>query len=152
MKTSQTKMLLRWWLLVIIMVISFFITWKMDFLNFLIEKDFTKLSFVILGILIISTLSIGIKIFNDFDYHDYEMEWFAGDAVISIGMIGTVVGFIYMLYSIFMEINFGESSELVQSLKEMSNGMSTALLTTLVGLISSILIKFQLILVKTYRE
>ena len=80
------------------------------------------------------------------------MEWFAGDAVISIGMIGTVVGFIYMLYSIFMEINFGESSELVQSLKEMSNGMSTALLTTLVGLISSILIKFQLILVKTYRE
>ena len=58
MKNSQTKMQLRWWLLVIIMVISFFITWKMDFLNFLIEKDFTKLSFVILGILIISTLSI----------------------------------------------------------------------------------------------
>ena len=108
MKTSQTKMLLRWWLLVIIMVISFFITWKMDFLNFLIQKDFTKLSFVILGILIISTISIGIKIFNDFDHNDYEMEWFAGDAVISIGMIGTVVGFIYMLYSIFMEINFND--------------------------------------------
>ena len=68
--------------------------------------------------------------------------------VISLGMIGTVVGFIYMLYSVFTGIDLSDTSNLQDSLAMMAKGMGTALLTTLVGLISSVLIKCQLVVVE----
>ena len=68
--------------------------------------------------------------------------------VISLGMIGTVVGFIYMLYSVFTGIDLSDTSNLQESLAMMAKGMGTALLTTLVGLVSSVLIKCQLVMVE----
>ena len=63
-------------------------------------------------------------------------------------MIGTVVGFIFMLYSAFAELNVTDTLKLQQSMMMMAQGMGTALLTTLVGLVSSVLIKWQLIIAK----
>ena len=63
-------------------------------------------------------------------------------------MIGTVIGFIYMLYSVFNNLNIEDTLAIQQSLGHMAKGMGTALLTTLIGLISSVLIKSQLILVE----
>ena len=71
-----------------------------------------------------------------------------GDAVISIGMIGTVIGFIYMLFAVFSNIDLTDSIKMMSSLSEMAEGMSTALLTTLTGLVSSMLLKLQLIIAK----
>ena len=62
------------------------------------------------------------------------------------GMIGTVIGFIYMLFAVFSNIDLTDSIKMMSSLGEMAEGMSTALLTTLMGLVSSILIKLQLII------
>ena len=89
---------------------------------------------------------IGYKYYKN--NHDFEIEWFTSEVVISLGMIGTVVGFIFMLYAAFSELTVDDPVKLQQSMMLMAKGMGTALLTTLVGLISSVLIKCQLIIAK----
>lgn len=128
------------------MILSGAVTWYFSFINFLYANDFTKLSFVIIAILFFTTLIIGYKYYKN--NHDFEIEWFTSEVVISLGMIGTVVGFIFMLYAAFSELSVDDSAKLQQSMMLMAKGMGTALLTTLVGLISSVLIKCQLIIAK----
>jgi len=128
------------------MILSGAVTWYFSFVNFLYANDFTKLSFVIIAILFFTTIIIGYKYYKN--NHDFEIEWFTSEVVISLGMIGTVVGFIFMLYAAFSELNVDDPAKLQQSMMLMAKGMGTALLTTLVGLISSVLIKCQLIIAK----
>ena len=101
---------------------------------------------MILAIFAFTTLGIGYKYYKE--NYDFELEWFISETVISLGMIGTVVGFIFMLYSAFSELNVSDTIKLQQSMMLMAQGMGTALLTTLIGLISSVLIKCQLIIAK----
>ena len=140
------NLFLKWWLIFILMILSGAVTWYFSFINFLYANDFTKLSFVIIAILFFTTLIIGYKYYKN--NHDFEIEWFTSEVVISLGMIGTVVGFIFMLYAAFSELTVDDSAKLQQSMMLMAKGMGTALLTTLVGLISSVLIKCQLIIAK----
>jgi hypothetical protein len=140
------NLFLKWWLIFILMILSGAVTWYFSFVNFLYANDFTKLSFVIIAILFFTTLIIGYKYYKN--NHDFEIEWFTSEVVISLGMIGTVVGFIFMLYAAFSELTVDDSVKLQQSMMLMAKGMGTALLTTLVGLISSVLIKCQLIIAK----
>jgi len=135
---------LKWWLLIILILIGIGVAWNFEFFVFLHEKDFTNLGLFTLFVFIVNSTTTGIKIFNE--SKDYEVEWFCSDAVVSIGMIGTVIGFIYMLFSVFSDLNLGDSAQMMMALSEMAKGMSTALLTTLVGLISSVLLKFQLVI------
>jgi hypothetical protein len=140
------NLFLKWWLIFILMILSGAVTWYFSFINFLYANDFTKLSFVIIAILFFTTLIIGYKYYKN--NHDFEIEWFTSEVVISLGMIGTVVGFIFMLYAAFSELTVDDPIKLQQSMMLMAKGMGTALLTTLVGLISSVLIKCQLIIAK----
>ena len=107
---------------------------------------------MIVSLFAICTSVIGYKIWNSAikkikDYN-YETEWFMSEILISLGMIGTVIGFIFMLHSVFGNLNISDTVAVQQSLGSMAKGMGTALLTTLVGLISSVLIKSQLIMVE----
>lgn len=140
------SMFLKWWLLFILIIIASSISWYFSFVDFLYYNDFTRLSFVILAIFFFTTLGIGYKYYKE--NYDFELEWFTSETVISLGMIGTVVGFIFMLYSAFAELNVSDTLKLQQSMMLMAQGMGTALLTTLVGLVSSVLIKWQLIIAK----
>ena len=67
---------------------------------------------------------------------------FAGDALLKLGLLGTIVGFILMLLPIASLDNFDPTS-MKSSMKVMSGGMSVAMYTTLVGLVGSILVKVQ---------
>ena len=122
-----------------------------DFGNFLYENDFTKISLLIVSLFTIATSVIGYKLWTKKEY-SYDKEWFVSEAVISLGMIGTVIGFIFMLYSVFSGIDLSDTSNLQESLMMMAKGMGTALLTTLVGLISSVLIKCQLVMVENEKS
>jgi len=51
-----------------------------------------------------------------------------------------------MLFSVFSNIDLSDSAKTMKALSEMANGMSTAMLTTLVGLVTSVLLKFQLVI------
>lgn len=143
---------LRWWLLIILTIAGYSIGAYFGFFGFLYLNDLTRLSFTILFIFWATTVMIGYKTYQNKisgeTYSDFEFEWFTSEAILSIGMIGTVIGFIYMLYSVFDDLDFENVAKLQESMMLMAQGMGTALLTTLVGLISSVIIKFQLMIVE----
>ena len=72
-----------------------------------------------------------------------EVGWFISDFVLTIGMIGTVSGFLLMLTGAFAGIDLTDEVAMKNVLEKMSKGMSTALYTTLFGLICGGLLKIQ---------
>ena len=68
--------------------------------------------------------------------------YMAVDVLLKLGLTGTVIGFILMLLPIG-EIKEFDPQILQQLLATMSGGMAIALYTTLTGLLTSMLLKFQ---------
>jgi len=67
---------------------------------------------------------------------------FVSDALLRLGLLGTVVGFILMLAPVAELENFDPVGARTL-LQEMSGGMAVALYTTLCGLVTSLLLKLQ---------
>ena len=66
----------------------------------------------------------------------------ACDVLLRLGLLGTIIGFIMMLLPV-SDIREFDSSVMQQLLATMSGGMAVALYTTLTGLITSTLLRFQ---------
>ena len=71
-----------------------------------------------------------------------EAGWFTSELCLTIGMAGTVTGFIMML-SGFTKVDVSDVSTIQGLIKSLGTGMSTALYSTLTGLICSALLKIQ---------
>ena len=104
------------------------------------------LTFVIIGLYIMCSSYLGSLSWNcdsneKQDLKSIDSGWFCSELCLALGMIGTVIGFIQML-SGFTSIPEGTAG-LQKMLAEMSFGMSTALYTTLAGLIFGNLLKLQ---------
>jgi flagellar motor component MotA len=83
---------------------------------------------------------------RDFVEHkEIDVGWFIAESCLALGMVGTVTGFLYMLGTAFENIDIEEARTLQNALSSMAKGMSTALYTTLTGLIASLIIKVQLV-------
>ena len=68
--------------------------------------------------------------------------WFVADLMIKLGLLGTVIGFIFMLNSVAqMETTDLNAAKLM--LIQMSGGMRIALFTTLAGLSSGLILGIQ---------
>lgn len=72
----------------------------------------------------------------------HQTGWFVADLMIRLGLLGTVIGFIFMLSSIATVENV-DLHTMQQLLSNMSGGMRIALYTTLAGLSAGILLGFQ---------
>lgn len=68
--------------------------------------------------------------------------WFVSDALVKLGLLGTIIGFILMLEPVASIENF-DVEHLKRALTAMTGGMAVALFTTLTGLIGSTLLKLQ---------
>jgi len=75
----------------------------------------------------------------------HEFGWFIVDILLKLGLIGTIVGFILMLGSVANSATL-DVNTMQKILRQMSSGMGTALFTTLAGLIGSILLGMQYLL------
>jgi len=72
----------------------------------------------------------------------HALGYLAVDILLKLGLTGTVIGFILMLLPIG-EIKDFDPQILQKLLATMSGGMAVALYTTLTGLVTSMLLKFQ---------
>ncbi len=72
----------------------------------------------------------------------HETGWFLAELMIRLGLLGTVIGFIFMLGSV-ANVASVDVHALQQLLTNMSDGMRIALYTTLTGLGAGILLSFQ---------
>ena len=71
-----------------------------------------------------------------------EFGWFVADLLLSLGLLGTVIGFILMLGPI-SGLDTTDESAIKGALAAMSGGMAVALYTTLTGLVGGMLLKVQ---------
>lgn len=142
------KSFLIWWLLFILQSFSLYISYYFGAIEAIWLSDQTKLSFIILILWGVTSLLIGFWhiYFNKFSITRLiKIGWFLSEVCLAIGMIGTVAGFLLMLGGAFADIDINDVSTLQSALSTMALGMSTALYTTLIGLISSIFLKSQLV-------
>ena len=145
------RVLLRWWLIFCLSILAGGIAVYFNIHKELYQSDQTKISFLILVIFVLTSLWIGwVTKLQD---RTVEIGWFIAEACLALGMIGTVTGFLLMLNGAFAEIDLSNPTTIQTSLTKMALGMSTALYTTLTGLICSLALKIQLVNVENeYRE
>jgi MotA/TolQ/ExbB proton channel family len=71
-----------------------------------------------------------------------QIGFFASDALIKLGLLGTIIGFILMLAPI-AGLDAADRASVKSSMGLMSDGMAVAMYTTLTGLVGSILVQIQ---------
>ena len=141
--------ILKWWLIFCLTLLGFGTAIYFDVHKILYEADVTRLSYLIISIFICTSVWIGIKTYRVGKLEDYDQKsdvgWFIAESCLALGMVGTVTGFLIMLGTAFENVDVTNAVTLQQALADMAIGMSTALWTTLVGLVSSLIIKVQLV-------
>ena len=137
------KDFLCWWLIVCVVGTGSYIIHTMGWLVPLYTNDLTYITFLITVLAVLTTLSLGYK-FKVPDAVSVNVEWFVSDVVLTLGMLGTIIGFMIMLHGTFSSIEFNDAHSIRLALSSMSQGLFTALNTTLLGLVSSIILKVQL--------
>ena len=143
------KSVLKWWLIFCLIVLGIGTCFYFDVHKSLYESDITRLSYLILIIFGCTSVWIGTKTYKVGILQDYEQKsdvgWFISESCLALGMVGTVTGFLIMLGTAFANVDVTNAVTLQQALSDMAIGMSTALWTTLVGLVCSLIIKVQLV-------
>jgi len=141
---------LKWWIQTAIIVFSAFMINQYGWWEFLYNADMTKISFVIIGVFLISSLSIGFISLKSTNWDHIDRltnyVWFGSEIMVTLGMIGTVAGFLIMLNTAFTGLDVNDIKNVQDAISDMAIGMSTALVTTLVGLVCSTIIKIQMII------
>jgi hypothetical protein len=151
---KRWRLWLRWWLLFIFLLSAACILWSKGLFIAVWGVDWTNICFIIYGIFGLGTLYTGrlsysLSKHNGFKGFEWirrrlKILWFTADQLLTLGMIGTVLGFISMLTSLFGTTSFNPAM-IPAIISNMTSGMSVALYTTASGLICSLLLKTQLI-------
>ena len=142
------KYFLRWWLVFLLISIFSGFSFHQGMFDIIWKNDVTKLSFAIIALFYIQSILCGLHTWRSgadkgvVEAEDVESGWFMSDLFLSIGMVGTVIGFISMLAG-FSSLDVSDTQTVQALIKDLGLGMSTALYTTLVGLVCSILLKVQ---------
>ncbi len=147
----MNKVLQRWYLFVMVYLCGVYALYTNGIFVDIYENDVTKLTFVIYGLFILSTgilgwvshkCKLGSKKFKHNKFTD--MCWFMSDAMMTLGLIGTVAGMIFLFGMIFGNIDPSVPEDLKNALGHMATGLSTAMYTTIVGMVCSLLTRVQL--------
>ena len=143
------KSLLKWWLIFCLTLVGMCTCVYFNIHKELYVADVTRLSFLIISIFSCTSVWIGMKTYKVGIQQDYNQQsnvgWFISESCLALGMVGTVTGFLIMLGTAFANVDVSNAVTLQQALSDMATGMSTALWTTLVGLVCSLIIKVQLV-------
>ena len=144
-------------LIIIILYLSssmhwFFLAWKLgkesEILSFdkntSMNQELNKINIYLTGLESKSFIEKQgrLNVLSDELSNRHSFGYMAVDILLKLGLTGTVIGFILMLLPIG-EIKEFDPQILQQLLATMSGGMAIALYTTLTGLLTSMLLKFQ---------
>lgn len=146
---------MTWYLMVCIQTVLISIAVYFDAPRLIWQHDQTKLSFVIVLMWILGSVLIGLwhrrTTASDIQ-NNAKIGWYLAETCLALGMVGTVAGFLLMLGTAFTNIDVSNTQSLQTALASMALGMSTALYTTLVGLVASIFLKSQLVNLEHYAD
>lgn len=154
---------LRWWLFFMATIVACIFAWHLGGFHEVNVADATPCSYIIYAIVLFGSFWCGWKtwkisslvnkgiaqcvaqkdLYSDIKRNS-EIGWFAADNCLTVGMIGTVIGFIMMFREgDFTSVDVSNVKSMLGLIGAVAKGMSTALYTTLVGLIGSSILKVQ---------
>lgn len=140
---AQHTPALRWWLMFTSMCVGGYFVNDVGIFERFLEIDLTHISLIIFSLFVLFTVLVGYDTYriskagvSDNICARAKVGWFFSDAMMTLGMLGTVLGFIMMLE--------GDITVAKTALASMSRGMGVALYTTAAGVVCGLLLKIQL--------
>lgn len=156
------KRFIFWWVSVLLIATSLFWANYFGLVHTIWASDTTKITSIILALFTITNVALGwlawkasdpifvsTKIYILEKITDYS--WFMSEMLMALGMFGTVVGLIHMLEANTVS-NTQDTSAIQGMLAGMWKAMGLALYTNAVGLLFSIILKFQVYFVGIENE
>lgn len=146
-----------WYIMLCLNVIAFYLLYHYSLVEWIIANDITFITSVITALYFITLIFTGyitknVDMAKKID-RQYEVPWFVSEQILGLGLLGTVIGFMYMLSGDLVNTKLENVESVIKLMSTMSLSMGTALLTTATGLIASILLKSQIVvLVRTIRN
>jgi MotA/TolQ/ExbB proton channel family protein len=155
------QLFLRWSLMASLIAVFAMIAASLGWFGIMYKGDFTRLTVITIGVLAAATAWCGalawkvdraraaprspegLTAFVKRLENDAEHGWFAINLCEQLGLLGTVFGFVAMLIDGFGGVTAGNQQAIQELLERLSSGMATAFLTTLVGYLCSIALRFQ---------
>lgn len=139
----SNKIFLVWWAIFCIQLLLLAISAYFNLHLVFLLSDITYISSIIFVVYILTSLYIGFRIAKR--KFSNEISWFITDSFTTLGLLGTVIGLIFILGKALVNVDVSNIETMKTAIVIMSSGMSTALLTTLAGLIATLSIKLQLV-------
>lgn len=136
----------RWWVTFSVIFVALSTALLGGVGSFIVESDQTWISWGILTIFLGASVHLGYLVngrSEDFSVTEYFIE-----TCTSLGLLGTIIGLILMIVGAFTDLDITDQESIKTALVSMSSGIGTALVTTLVGLVCSLLLRFQLVVTK----
>lgn len=148
----------KWWTVIVLLTTSVVAgQWYFRIVNFVIDNDSTYLSLGIFGLFVATSTVVGhwcyrVQTGNTVDKATINPVWFISDLLMSLGMVGTLLGFLMVLTSSFQNIDVSNLDAMQTVIGQLAAGMGIALLTSLVGLVTSLSLKIQLVMLDSAIE
>jgi hypothetical protein len=147
---------LRWWLFAVVIIVGCMFAQYLGVFDKIYDNDSTGLSMLIGSLFVITSGWAGYisyklareskEILSEPEKVNFQKNadvgWFISDLCLNIGMIGTIIGFIFVLTG-FATTDISNVVAMQDLLLTMGQGMSMALYTTLVGLVCGSILKIQ---------
>ena len=133
-----------WWVTVLATSTGVFWAYYYGIISKIWHDDVTLIT-SLLGLLYITALvAIGFIAYTNKKRDNTKLidaVWFGSEQMLALGMLGTVIGFIYLLSSGISSASVTDATSLAKLLANMSVGLGIALYTNAVGILSSLITK-----------
>jgi len=136
------KPLYIWWVTNLAVASGVFWAWHVGIITKIWYDDVTMITSALAVLYIITTGLIGYVAYTkDYASKIVDACWFLSEQMLALGMLGTVIGFIYLLSSGITSASVTDPTSLATLLANMSVGLGIALYTNAVGILASLISK-----------
>ena len=143
----------KWFLLNALMLTAAFFAEQKGWISLVIKNDLSHISIVIMSLYVVVSGYIGrLSYLADRATKGREREdvlrrmdigWFAGEHFFSLGLLGTLIGL-----TIATSTSLTEEAQVGQIVSGLKNGLNTAFYTTICGIVFSLPLQVQLMILK----
>lgn len=131
-----------WWITNLFVVSGIFWAYHYGIVEKIWNDDVTMITSGLAILYVITTALIGYVAYTkDFTSKIVDACWFLSEQMLALGMLGTVIGFIYLLTAGITNASVADPTSLATLLANMSVGLGIALYTNATGILSSLITK-----------
>lgn len=139
---KSVKSFYIWWITNLAVATGVFWAWYAGIISTIWQDDVTMITSALAVLYVITTAMIGYVAYTkQYASKLVDASWFLSEQMLALGMLGTVVGFIYLLSSGISSASVTDPTSLATLLANMSVGLGIALYTNAVGILASLITK-----------